>query len=115
MQTVNDIIEKKAAGSPANKLAWSAAIEPHPVFLLPEALPILHAASRPSQISALADFSRSMDAKSVMPALASATDVSDFTLSDWLESLEIIHAFLRRKGRNILLPQALGYVHCCAD
>lgn len=48
--------------------------------------------------------------------LLRAVDGSDFSLGDWLASLNLLEAFFQKRGvPQPKLHEALGYLECCAQ
>ena len=111
--TLEDLANERANGSPSQKIAWTTALQSLPT-LSPEKLCLLgKEMASPELARILGRFlGRESDPETALDQFFREVDESEEPLEEWFKALEVLSYFLESTPHRPSLGQALGYLHC---
>lgn len=114
MQSLKEILQRKSAGAPSQRLQWQQAAAAHPYFSAAQSHGLVTEATSPTQLLAIAELAQTLSSEDLHRQIEDAVDASDYALADWLEALALMRSHARRTSRKLSLQQAIGYIECSA-
>lgn len=113
---IRELAKKRSGGSRAVAAQWELALT-RLVSTGPgddDAKNIFHAARSPSQLSRLAAMLGGGEGRALRGLIASC-DESAHSLSDWLDALDVLLAWLDERHIRVTAVRAAGYVSCSSQ
>lgn len=114
MQSLKEILQRKSAGAPGQRLQWEQAATAHPYFSTAQSLRLVTEATSPTQLLSIAELAQTLPPDDLHRQIEEAVDESDHSLAEWLEALALMRSHARRTSRKLSLQQAIGYLDCCS-